>query len=99
MLALARVLAVEPQLIIADELSLGLAPLIVQSVFEHLQMVKDRGTSIVLIEQFVHRALDLADTCVILNRGRVRWSGDADGAGPEVLDRYLGEAEEKAEST
>jgi branched-chain amino acid transport system ATP-binding protein len=99
MLALARVLAVEPKLIIADELSLGLAPLIVQSVFEHLQMVKDRGTSIVLIEQFVHRALDLADTCVILNRGRVRWNGDADGAGPEVLDRYLGEAEEKAEST
>jgi branched-chain amino acid transport system ATP-binding protein len=96
MLALARVLAVDPRLIIADELSLGLAPLIVESVFENLKMVKDQGTAIVLIEQFVHRALELADTCVILNRGKVRWTGNAKGAGPEILDRYLGEASQAA---
>lgn len=96
MLALARVLAVDPRLIIADELSLGLAPLVLESVFENLQMVKKRGTAIVLIEQFVYRALDLADSCVILNRGKVRWSGSAAGASSEILDRYLGEADQAA---
>jgi branched-chain amino acid transport system ATP-binding protein len=45
----------------------------------------------VLIEQFVHRALELADSCVILTRGRVGWSGPAVEARQEVLDRYLGE--------
>jgi branched-chain amino acid transport system ATP-binding protein len=44
----------------------------------------------VLIEQFVHRALAMADRCVILTRGRVGWSGPATGAGQEVIDRYLG---------
>jgi branched-chain amino acid transport system ATP-binding protein len=93
MLALARAMAVEPRLIIADELSLGLAPLVVESVFENLETAKAAGTTIVLIEQFVHRALALADTCTILARGQVRWSGRAEEAGTEVLDQYLGEAE------
>jgi ABC-type branched-subunit amino acid transport system ATPase component len=47
----------------------------------------------VLSEQFVHRALKMADSCVILTRGRVGWAGSAAEAGQEVLDRYLGEAE------
>jgi ABC-type branched-subunit amino acid transport system ATPase component len=47
----------------------------------------------VLTEQFVHRALSMADACVILMRGEVGWSGPAAGAGQEVLDRYLGDAE------
>ncbi len=93
MLALARAMAVEPRLIIADELSLGLAPLVVESVFQNLETAKASGTTIVLIEQFVHRALAIADTCVILARGQVRWSGRAQDAGNEVLDQYLGEAE------
>ncbi len=46
-----------------------------------------------LSEQFVHRALAMADSCVILTRGRVGWAGPASEAGAEVLDRYLGEAE------
>ena len=46
-----------------------------------------------LSEQFVHRALAMADSCVILTRGRVGWSGPASEAGQEVIDRYLGEAE------
>jgi branched-chain amino acid transport system ATP-binding protein len=53
--------------------------------------VRDAGISVLLIEQFVHRALALADQCVILSRGRVGWSGPAAEAGTEVLDRYLGE--------
>jgi branched-chain amino acid transport system ATP-binding protein len=93
MLALARALAVSPKLVIADEMSLGLAPLIAESVFEGLEEARRSGITIVLSEQFVHRALEMADTCVILMRGRVGWSGPASEAGQEVIDRYLGEAE------
>jgi branched-chain amino acid transport system ATP-binding protein len=93
MLALARALAVSPKLVIADELSLGLAPLITESVFQSLEAARRSGITIVLSEQFVHRALAMADDCVILSRGRVGWSGPASEAGQEVLDRYLGEGE------
>ena len=93
MLALARALAVSPKLIIADEMSLGLAPLMAESVFEGLEEARRSGITIVLIEQFVHRALSMADSCVILTSGRVGWSGPASEAGQEVIDRYLGEAE------
>jgi branched-chain amino acid transport system ATP-binding protein len=93
MLALARALAVTPKLVIADELSLGLAPFITEAVFESLEEARRSGITIVLSEQFVHRALSMADGCVILSRGRVGWSGPAAEAGQEVLDRYLGEGE------
>ena len=96
MLALARALAVPPRLIIADEMSLGLAPIVAESVFRSLEEAAQSGITIVLIEQFVHRALALADSCVILTRGQVGWSGPASEAGQEVLDRYLGEAEQGA---
>ncbi|MGH9097312.1 MAG: ABC transporter ATP-binding protein, partial [Acidimicrobiales bacterium] len=93
MLALARALAVSPKLVIADELSLGLAPLMAESVFKSIEEARRSGITIVLSEQFVHRALSMADNCVILARGRVGWSGPASEAGHEVLHRYLGEAE------
>jgi branched-chain amino acid transport system ATP-binding protein len=96
MLALARALAVPPRLIIADEMSLGLAPIVAESVFRSLKEAAQEGITIVLIEQFVHRALELADSCVILTRGRVGWSGPSVDARQEVLDRYLGEANEAA---
>ena len=92
MLALARSLAVLPKLIIADEMSLGLAPQVVEVVFRSLEETRRSGVTIVLSEQFVHRALSLADTCVILTSGRVGWSGRAAAAGPEIIDRYLGDA-------
>jgi len=94
MLALARALAVPPKLIIADEMSLGLAPLVVDFVFENIDRASQSGVTIVLIEQFIHRALGLADQCVILKQGEVAWTGPADNARQEVLDRYLGESAE-----
>jgi branched-chain amino acid transport system ATP-binding protein len=99
MLALARALAVPPKLIIADEMSLGLAPLVAEQVFQALDRARQSGITIVLSEQFVHRALAIADTCVILTRGRVGWSGPASDAGQEIIDRYLGEAEMAASSS
>jgi branched-chain amino acid transport system ATP-binding protein len=92
MLALARALAVPPKLIIADEMSLGLAPLVVDFVFESIERAAQSGVTIVLIEQFVHRALGLASQCVILKQGSVAWTGPSDNARQEVLDRYLGES-------
>jgi len=92
MLALARALAVPPKLIIADEMSLGLAPLVVDFVFENIERANQSGVTIVLIEQFIHRALGLASQCVILKQGSVAWTGPADNARQEVLDRYLGES-------
>jgi branched-chain amino acid transport system ATP-binding protein len=91
MLALAPVLAAPPRLLIADELSLGLAPRVVQSIFSSLTRAREQGVTIVLVEQFVHRALAFADRAVILRRGRVIWEGPAGDAGPEVLARYLSE--------
>jgi branched-chain amino acid transport system ATP-binding protein len=93
MLAMARALAVSPKLVIADEMSLGLAPLVAESVFEGLEDARRSGITVVLSEQFVHRALAMADSCLILTRGHVGWSGLATEAGAEVIDRYLGEAE------
>lgn len=97
MLALARALAVTPKLIIADEMSLGLAPMMAEVVFNSVDQARKSGITIVLIEQFVHRALALADQCIILTRGRVGWSGPAAEAHQEVLDRYLGEAAHTAD--
>ena len=92
MLALARALAVEPKVMIADEMSLGLAPMVVDAVFDGLERARQAGIAVLLIEQFVHRALAMADRCLILSRGHVTWSGSASDAGPEVLDQYLGAA-------
>jgi branched-chain amino acid transport system ATP-binding protein len=92
MLALARALAVPPRLIIADEMSLGLAPLVVDSVFSSIEQACQRGVTVLLIEQFVHRALGLAHRAVILRQGSVAWAGAAADARQEVLDRYLGDA-------
>jgi branched-chain amino acid transport system ATP-binding protein len=92
MVSLARALILNPTLLVADELSLGLAPLVVDAVFEGLAKARDAGVTIVVIEQFVHRALGFADDCVIVSRGRAVWRGSADDAKDEVLHRYLGSA-------
>jgi branched-chain amino acid transport system ATP-binding protein len=90
MLALARVLAASPKLLIADEMSLGLAPMIVDLVFESLARARDEGITVVLIEQFVERALAFADDAVVLRHGLVGWEGAAADAGDELLAEYLG---------
>ncbi|MCW2532935.1 MAG: transporter related protein [Blastococcus sp.] len=92
MLSLARALMVSPRLIIADEMSLGLAPLLVDVVFESLARARAAGVSVLMIEQFASRALAFSDHCLILQRGRVAWSGATDQAGDELLRGYLGEA-------
>jgi branched-chain amino acid transport system ATP-binding protein len=90
MLSLARVLAAPPKLLIADEMSLGLAPLMVDVVFESLDRAKAAGVTILLVEQYVERALALADDAIVLLQGAVAWSGAAVDARAAALDSYLG---------
>jgi ABC-type branched-subunit amino acid transport system ATPase component len=92
MLSVARSIVTAPTLLIADELSLGLAPLLVDSVFEGLSHARESGVTVIIIEQYVHRALELADHCVVLQRGEVAWQGEARGVGEDVLRHYLGES-------
>lgn len=92
MLALARALTVKPRLIIADELSLGLAPRIVARVYERVESISDEGITVVIIEQFVNRALAMASHCVVMAQGRLAWEGSPDDASEQVLERYLGAA-------
>ncbi|MEU1166963.1 ABC transporter ATP-binding protein [Streptomyces sp. NPDC090075] len=92
MLSLARAMAADPRLVIADELSLGLAPKMVDVVFESLRRARAAGVAVVMIEQFASRALDFADRCLVLRRGSVAWEGDSGAAGAELLRGYLGEA-------
>jgi branched-chain amino acid transport system ATP-binding protein len=90
MLALARVLAAPPRLLIADEMSLGLAPRLVDLVFESLARARAEGVTVLLVEQYVERALAFVDDAVILRRGRVAWRGKAADAQRELLAEYLG---------
>jgi ABC-type branched-subunit amino acid transport system ATPase component len=92
MLSLARALITSPTLLIADELSLGLAPLLVDSVFEGLARARQDGVTLLIIEQYVHRALEFADECLVLQRGEVAWTGRAHGMGEDLLRHYLGES-------
>jgi branched-chain amino acid transport system ATP-binding protein len=94
-LSLGRGLAVSPKLLIVDEMSLGLAPLIVQQIFEFLAEEREKGVSIILIEQFIHKALAMADQVLILQRGSLGWSGPAEDAKGQVIERYLGSSAEE----
>jgi branched-chain amino acid transport system ATP-binding protein len=75
MLSLAKVLAEPPKLLVVDELSLGLAPVVVEEVFIALRTIRDAGTALLIVEQHVGRALSLADEAVLLQKGRVAHAG------------------------
>jgi branched-chain amino acid transport system ATP-binding protein len=90
MLALARVLVLATKLLVVDELSFGLAPVVVDEVYDALELVLAGGTSLLLIEQHVDRALTLSDDVVVLAKGRVVYDGPANGAGVKIGDIVLG---------
>jgi branched-chain amino acid transport system ATP-binding protein len=77
MLGLGRALARKPGLLLADEISLGLAPIIVRQLLATVRAAADRGTAVVLVEQQVRLVLDICDRAYVLHRGRVRMSGTA----------------------
>jgi branched-chain amino acid transport system ATP-binding protein len=93
MLALAHAYVGEPRVVLLDEVSMGLAPLIVDEIFEHLKRLAQAGRSLLLVEQYVARALDLADYVYVLRRGQVEFAGEPFELGTDaILASYLGES-------
>jgi branched-chain amino acid transport system ATP-binding protein len=91
MLALARALLSQPRLLMVDEISMGLAPIIVGQLFDALKERAAAGTSILLVEQYIDAALDLADYVYVLDKGRVVDVGEpADVRGGALMSAYLG---------
>lgn len=88
MLSLAGVLAGGPRLVIADELSLGLAPIVVDTVYEGLSAIHRLGVALLVVEQQVDRALAIAEHAVVLVRGEVHWQGSPSEARAE-MERLL----------
>jgi branched-chain amino acid transport system ATP-binding protein len=92
MLAIARGLMSDPEILIIDELSLGLAPVVVYQLFSTLKALKDRGLTIVLVEQNVHLAFALSDYAYVIAEGRLFTEGTPAEleARPEIRRAYLG---------
>ncbi|MCG7598514.1 ABC transporter ATP-binding protein [Halomonas sp. McH1-25] len=92
MLAIARALMSRPRLLLLDEPSLGLAPIVIAQIFEIIEKLREEGTTIFLVEQNAHRALSIADRGYVLEHGRVVLadSGKALLANDEVRRAYLG---------
>jgi branched-chain amino acid transport system ATP-binding protein len=91
-LSLAKVLAVSPKLLIVDELSLGLAPVIVDQVYDGLVAIHEHGCALLVVEQQVDRVLAIADRAVLLVKGAVAWEGPARDARPTLEAHMLGGA-------
>jgi len=94
MLALVRAYVADPRLVLVDEASLGLAPLVVDNIFEFLEKIARQGASLLIVEQYVSRALELAGTVYLLNQGEIVYSGPTEGLSEErIFELYTGGAE------
>ena len=98
MLGVARALMCDPRLLVVDELSLGLAPQVVAQLFDILAEVNQAGTSLLIVEQFVHLALEHSHRAYVLAKGSVVLSGDSHelASDPAIVTSYLGGAEPAA---
>jgi branched-chain amino acid transport system ATP-binding protein len=91
MLALARGLATDPAVLLLDELSMGLAPVVVSRLYEHVAEIARQGVAVLVVEQFATAALSIADHAAVLVRGRVALQGRPDDAlRNELSDLYMG---------
>jgi branched-chain amino acid transport system ATP-binding protein len=92
MLALARALGRRPKALVADEMSLGLAPRVVERLLTAVRSAADAGVAVLLVEQHIRTALEIADHVYLLRRGRIEWSGTAAEARARraaIEDSYL----------
>jgi branched-chain amino acid transport system ATP-binding protein len=92
MLAIGRALMSRPRLLLLDEPSLGLAPILVERIFATIAELKRQGRTILLVEQNVHQAFEVADRAYVVETGRIRLEGPADVLrhDPKVEQSYLG---------
>jgi branched-chain amino acid transport system ATP-binding protein len=92
MLAMARALATSPRLLLLDEISMGLAPKIVADLYELVAKVRDQGITVLLVEQFAHTALAIADYAVLMAAGRIIRVGQPADVADHLDETYLGES-------
>jgi len=90
MLSMARALATDPALLMLDELSMGLAPIIVEELYEQVGELARNGLSILIVEQFAQTVLGVADTAAIMLHGRIHHTGPPDEIAEELTAAYLG---------
>jgi branched-chain amino acid transport system ATP-binding protein len=97
LLSLAKVLMAPPQLLVADELSLGLAPVVIEAVYHGLRRINEAGTALLVVEQQVDRAIGLCEQAVILEHGTVAFFGPS-GEAVAAMERVLAGRERAATS-
>jgi branched-chain amino acid transport system ATP-binding protein len=91
MLALARAYVANPKVVLLDEVSMGLAPKVVEEIFERLRHLASTGLALLIVEQYVAQALALADYVYILDRGRLSYVGEPTEISEETIAHsYLG---------
>jgi branched-chain amino acid transport system ATP-binding protein len=92
MLAMARALMAKPKLLMLDEPSMGLSPILVNEIFSIIKEINSQGTSILLVEQNAHKALSIANYAYVLETGRIRLEGKGKDLheNPQVRAAYLG---------
>lgn len=92
MLAIARALMSHPAMLLLDEPSMGLSPILVEQIFEIVQNINKQGTSVLLVEQNAQMALSIADRAYVLETGQITLEGDAQDvlSNPSVIEAYLG---------
>jgi branched-chain amino acid transport system ATP-binding protein len=100
MLAMAAAYVRNPRLVLVDEASLGLAPIVVDEIFAFLARLVADGSSLLLVDQFAVRALDLATTAYVLRRGRLTYEGSAQALQQsDLFSRYMGTAVDEANAS
>lgn len=92
MLAIARALMSHPSMLLLDEPSMGLSPILVEQIFEIIQNINSQGTSVLLVEQNAQMALSIADRAYVLETGEITLEGKAQDIlhNPSVIEAYLG---------
>ncbi|MBS1677626.1 MAG: ABC transporter ATP-binding protein [Actinobacteria bacterium] len=93
MLAVAAAYTRDPSLVVIDEVSFGLAPLVLDEIFEFLRGLAAKGTALLIVDQFVSRALDLADHAYVLRRGSIVMQASGEDADAAIFEQYMGSSE------
>jgi branched-chain amino acid transport system ATP-binding protein len=89
MLAMSRALTADPDVLLLDEIAMGLAPVVAAELFHLVRQIADQGTPVLLVEQLARSALEVADTVAVLSQGRIRLTGSPDEVRDRVLETYL----------